>query len=170
MFGGFFVFSFFQRELESFWLLIVLNDGSQKCNPNASFLSILAGRVMYVTGAHPVGTCWCLIWNLFGSVFYAFYFSIPLFFNSSGCLVVLCAPWQFSEPKGGLYISLSGTLVRAFSGLLYGGDIHPLSQTLLSFNSVPLIKVCPVAGDVWDFILVDQEQNWVLDEVYRNIF
>lgn len=86
---GFFSFSW--RELEPFWLLVVLNDGGQKYNPNASFLTVLAGRVMYVTGAHPVGTCWCLIWNLFGSVFYAFYFSIPLFFNSSGCLVVLCA-------------------------------------------------------------------------------
>lgn len=53
----YFFFSFFQRELEPFWLLIVLNDGGQKYNPNALFLTILAGRVTYVTGAHPVGTC-----------------------------------------------------------------------------------------------------------------
>lgn len=59
VFGGLFFFCccFFQRELEPFWLLIALNDGGQKYNPNASFLTILAGRVMYVTGAHPVGTC-----------------------------------------------------------------------------------------------------------------
>lgn len=172
MFGGlvfFFCFSFFLRELEPFWLLVALNDGGQKYNPNASFLTIPAGRVMYVTGAHPVGTCWCLIWNLFGSVFYAFYFSIPLFFNSSGCLVVLCAH-DNSLSLGWSLHPLSGKLIRAFCGLLYGGDIHPLSQTLLSFNSVPLIKVCPVAGGVWDFVLLDQEQNWVLDEAYRSIF
>lgn len=46
----------FQRELEPFWLL-VLNDGGQKYNSNILFLTILAGRVMYVTAAHPVGTC-----------------------------------------------------------------------------------------------------------------
>lgn len=56
LFGGFF-FYFSRRELEPFWLLVVLNDGGQKYNPNASFLTILAGRVTYATGAHPVGTC-----------------------------------------------------------------------------------------------------------------
>lgn len=92
-----FCFLFFWTELEPSWSLLVLGDWCY-C-PNKSSLTTLAGRMMYVMGAHPVGTDWCLIWNLFGSVFYAFYFSIPLFFNSWGCLVNPLCIWQISEPK-----------------------------------------------------------------------
>lgn len=133
---GFF-FPFFQTELEPFWLLIVLSDWGQKHNPNASFLTTLAGRVTYITGAHPVGTCWCLIWNLFGSVFYAFYFSTPLFFNSSGCVVVLCA----LDSSLSLGWSLHPSVWDINKGLFWV-SVHPLSQILLSVNSVPLIKFC----------------------------
>lgn len=92
---------------------------------------------------HPVGTYRCLIWNLFGSVFYAFYFSIPLFFNSSGRLVNPQCTWQISEPRD-IVLSASLCLGREQgpSGGLCGRDVHLLSQ-ILSYNcTVPLIKVC----------------------------
>lgn len=69
---------------------------------------------------------------------------------------------------------MSGTLIRAFLGPLYGGDIHPLSQNLFLYNCinpVPLLKPVPVAGDVQNFILVKGEQNLrVLEDVYGSIY
>lgn len=66
----------------------------------------------------------------------------------------------------GLYIPLSGTLIRAFSGSLFilWAKFCSLLIQYLWLNSVP------VAGDVWTVVLVNQEQNWVFDEASKSIF